>query len=215
MNILNYKKLISFITTLALVCTMCIGLNLTASATDATTPSVLDTGNTITDTDGNPAGGNTKVSATASIPEPSYTVTIPVSINFDNETQALAKYAHSEKDQYKKSINVSKSFTVSAANVDNLFDDLGKQPQIDVAITFNGLLMETEKSTIPYTVKKDSDTFTSGNVFCSFKNSSEVTGQQTVTGTVWINRTDITKTAAYNGTMTFTISIPDTLKTTE
>lgn len=153
---------------------------------------------------------SSSVSATAGIPAPTYTVTIPATVDFGEQKQALSKYADKDKDQYGNDINVSVPLNVSATNVDNLFDDLGKKPQIDVSVTFDGLLKDNGTSSIPYTVKSaDSSSFTSGNVFCSFTNSSEVTGEQKASGTVWMNRTNITKSANFTGTMTFTISIPD------
>ncbi|MEG1779592.1 MAG: hypothetical protein RR263_05760, partial [Oscillospiraceae bacterium] len=161
------KKILSLLLSVAMICTMFTAFSMSVSAAE----------NTITDTNG--ASKNTTVTATAGIPAPTYTVTIPETVSFGEQKQALAKYKNADVDQYGNKINVSVPFTVSAQNVDNLFDDLGKEPQINVAVSFDGTL-KNATNTIPYTVKNANDSvFTSGTVFCSFKNSSELKGSET------------------------------------
>lgn len=152
------------------------------------------------------------VNAKATIPSPTYTIVIPTVIDFGEQTQALSKYADKTLDQYGKPVVVSKSFTVKAENVDNLFDDLGKAPRIDVAINFDGNMTgkDNQMSKIPYKVKKGEAAYISGTTFTSFKNHSDLAQGETniAEGAISINRTDIKNSDSYKGTMTFMISIP-------
>lgn len=161
---------------------------------------------------GESTGGSSQIIANATIPEPSYTVTIPTSIDFGEQSQALEKYKEETNDQYGNPIIVSKPFSVKAEGVDNLFDDLGKAPRIDVRVDFSGSMKGTknQSATIPYTVKKGDTEFTSGSVFSSFKNTSELTEGETNTanGSVLINRSLIRTADSFKGIMTFTIGIP-------
>lgn len=155
---------------------------------------------------------STQLTATANIPSPTYTIIIPSTIDFENQTQALSKYENQAQDQYGNPVVVSKPLVVKAENVDNLFDDLGFEPNITVSATFDGVLKGTKDTTatIPYAFKIGTTSMASGQVFGSFKNASDLTNGETntVMGTIEINRTKIHKSDSYEGTMTFTINIP-------
>ncbi|MEG2018466.1 MAG: hypothetical protein RR128_08415, partial [Clostridium sp.] len=146
------------------------------------------------------------VTANASIPAPTYTITIPELIDLGTQNQALEKYRNEKVDQYGNQVQVSSEFNLKGENIDNLFNDLGFEDRVDLSISYSGELGSERK--IPYTITKDEKAYESDTIFCSFINSDEAIGEQVFNGKITINRADIKKTGNYTGTMTFNLSIP-------
>ena len=160
-------------------------------------------GDTITNTDGTPARGETPVIATTTIPEPTYTVTIPATLDLGQQTQALAKYRGKDTAMF------TKDFNIIATGVSNLFDDLGKKPQLDVTVEYDGKLKGTSngENIVPYELN-----VASGEKAATFYNDVDlaISGKtNTATMSVKLDRTYILADDSYTGTMTFTITIPD------
>ncbi|MEG1779190.1 MAG: hypothetical protein RR263_03740 [Oscillospiraceae bacterium] len=184
------KKILSLILSLAMICTMFTAFTVTASAE------------------------NTPVTATTTIPAPTYTVTIPETVSFGEQKQALEKYKALSTDQFGNAILVSKDLTVSATGVANLFNDLedSKADYINVTATFDGTLKGTNSTanTVPYTLSQNSTTLANGAKIATFYNDVDLASKgktNSATATITINRTDIKNADSYQGTMTFTIAV--------
>lgn len=160
----------------------------------------------------------TQVTANANIPMPTYTITIPATLDFGEQNQALEKYKDELTDQYGNAICVTQSMNLSATGVANLFDDLadGKDDYINVTVSHEGKLIGTDnqKNEVPFVLKQGNQELVSGATIASFYNDVELGLDDkpltnTATADITINRADITKLDRYGGKLTFTISIAD------
>ena len=167
------------------------------------------TGNVIKDTDGSPAKAETPVTATATIPSPTYTVTIPANVDLGSVKGALEKYRSAETDRAGEKIIVEKSFSISASGVDNLFD--GKTLAVSIGTTGTETTLTGGGNTVPCKLNKGTTAYTEGAEFASFTNDVDLAiGEKNEqSGAIVINRCDITKSADYTGTLTFNIEIKE------
>ena len=163
-----------------------------------------------------PDNRTTPVTANAKIPAPTYTVTIPATVDFGNQTQALEKYRGEANDQFGKAVLVSKDFVVSAKGVANLFDDLadGKADYINVTASFDSTLKGTSSTsnTVPYTINQNSTAIATGDIIATFYNDVDLASKgktNSAKATITMNRADIKNADSYTGTMTFTIAVAD------
>lgn len=138
-----------------------------------------------------PDNRDVTISANASIPTPTYTVTIPEKIEVGSIVQKLV----TDPDAIKTT-----EFTVSASNVNHLFGD-----KVDVAIstTSGNFELASGNNTIPYSVKNapSGADLTSGDTFAEFSDNGEQTGYIT------IDQSTITQRGDYSNTLTFTIRV--------
>ncbi|MEG1779626.1 MAG: hypothetical protein RR263_05930, partial [Oscillospiraceae bacterium] len=167
-------------------------------------------GNTITTADGSPVMADTPVTATATIPTPTYTVTIPEKVDLGSVNGALEKYRNEVFDRAGKNINVSQEFIVSATGVANLFDK--KTLSVSIGTLGTKTTITGGGNAINCSILIGTTHYTEGNEFAEFVNDIELSGAENKrTGSVYINRCDITKTANYTGTMTFNITIKEAI----
>ena len=130
--------------------------------------------------------GETAVKATAVIPAPTYTVTIPAEIDFGTitkssteslKTQPIAIFASDVAELDGKSVDVSVSGSFSLASGANV---------------------------LPFEVYKQAEggtALSSGDSFAAF------TADGSVTGRLQLDEADITSAGDYTGTLTFGISL--------
>ncbi|NLZ46538.1 MAG: hypothetical protein GX896_07595, partial [Clostridiales bacterium] len=149
------------------------------------------------------------IKATTKIPAPTYTVTIPASIDIGSVSGALEKYRNADTDKAGEKIVVEKPFTVYASGVENLFD--GKKLFVSIGTADVETTMTGSDSTITCKLNKDGTSYTEGTEFASFVNDLDLAvGEQNIQkGSVLVNRCDIKTTADYTGTLTFNIEIKE------
>ena len=140
---------------------------------------------------------NAYVTATAVIPAPTYTVSIPATLGANDLMQSSTVS------------NRSIPFTISVSNVDNLF---GEQ-QVEVAISTESgefiLINEAESHQLIYQVYKNATGGTplsSGDVIAVFTESATTS----VSGRIEIDQSQIVYTDEYFGTLIFDISLVPT-----
>lgn len=139
---------------------------------------------------GDPVDGRTAaVKATATIPAPAYTITIPPTID-------IGSIERTETSNIK-----SQTFEVKATKVFGMFD---KQIDVSVSGDFN---LYSSNSTLPFRIYNTdapgTSSLSSGSVFASF------TEAETVTGCVTVDQKDISAAGDYTGAVTFTIALAD------
>ncbi|MEG2018464.1 MAG: hypothetical protein RR128_08405, partial [Clostridium sp.] len=174
-------------------------------------------GNVATEANGTPAKINTEVTANAAIPAPTYTITIPPQVDFGSQKQALEKYRDKERDQHGNLVKVSKEFLISAEGVDNLFDDLGKLPQLNVTLSYGEKSLSgttSSENKIPFILSQGENLdLASESVIAVFKNDVDLNKNEKneANFSMTVNRSDIKNQDNYSGVLTFTVSIPDAI----
>lgn len=135
------------------------------------------------------------ISATATIPSPSYTVTIPSTV----DAGALTQKTSSDTEKIK-----AKEFTVSATSVENLF---GTKKIVVTLSTADGKFeLADGDHKLAYSVfNKQSG----GSALASGADFTQFTDAGNKTGRIEIDQSTITRKGSYTGTMTFTISLAD------
>ncbi|MBQ7347911.1 MAG: hypothetical protein IJW55_08130 [Clostridia bacterium] len=136
------------------------------------------------------------VTATANIPKPTYTVSIPAELGAEDLMQTST------------ALNKLLPFTVSASDIDYLF---GEQEVVVSIRTESGeFVLENAKRThkLYYSVYNTSDTGTgtaieNGNIFAVFTED----GEMTVNGRIEIDQSQIVYTDEYTGTIIFDIAL--------
>lgn len=135
------------------------------------------------------------ISASATIPSPSYTVTIPATV----DAGALSQKTSSDADKIK-----STEFTVSAASVENLF---GAKKIVVTLSTADGKFELADGAyKLAYSVFNQQS---GGSALASGAGFTEFTAAGSKTGRIEIDQSTITRKGSYTGTMTFTISLAD------
>ena len=142
------------------------------------------------------------VTANATVPRPTYTVTVPSKIQPDALHQKRTDAPDSER------ISVT-SFAVSATGIANFFGE----KQIEVRLSSDGdgfYLVDESNHTIAYTVYNTADgeePFSSGEVFATFRESGGVSSTQTVTGRIEIDQSEIQFSGEYEDCVIFTVAL--------
>lgn len=137
----------------------------------------------------------TTITATATIPAPEYTVTIPSTVNVGT----LVQKTSDASDKIKTT-----EFTVSASGVENLF---GAKKVVVTLSTENGLFTLADgEHLLNYTVYGEQAggvALASGGTFAEFTAAGERTGR------IEIDQSMISRKGNYAGTMTFNVSLDD------
>lgn len=146
------------------------------------------------------------VTATATVPRPTYTVTIPSSV----QPSALHQKRTDAPDSERINTTV---FSVSATGISNFF---GEQ-RIEVSLSTDDdrfLLQDSLNHTIGYTVYNSVDSeepLASGDLFAIFRETDHPSDTQTVTGRIEIDQSHIQFSGEYSDRVEFTVSlVPDT-----
>lgn len=146
------------------------------------------------------------VTANATVPRPTYTVTIPSSV------QPTALHQKSGEADDAERISTT-AFSVSATGISNFF---GEQ-RIEVSLSTDDgefLLRDSLNHTIAYTVYNSADSgeaLASGDVFAVFRETANSSDTQTVTGRIEIDQSNIQFSGEYSDRIEFTVSlVPDT-----
>lgn len=157
----------------------------------------LDNATTVNVIDGlvSPDGKSTTITATATIPSPTYTVTIPGTVDAGD----LVQKAEADADKVK-----STTFSVSASSVENLFG--AKKVVVSLSTADGTFALKNEDDSLEYAVYNQE---TGGTALTSGANFTEFTSATSVIGRVDIDQSKITKKGDYTGTMTFRISLAD------
>lgn len=142
-----------------------------------------------------PDGKSTTITATANIPSPTYTVTIPATVDAGDLTQK----AEADADKVK-----STTFSVSASSVENLFG--AKKVVVSLSTADGAFALKNGDDSLEYAVYNQE---TGGTALTSGADFTEFTSATSVTGRVDIDQSKITKKGSYTGTMTFSISLAD------
>lgn len=135
------------------------------------------------------------ITATANIPSPTYTVTIPATVDAGDLTQK----AEADADKVK-----STTFSVSASSVENLFG--AKKVVVSLSTADGAFALKNGDDSLEYAVYNKE---TGGTALTSGADFTEFTSATSVTGRVDIDQSKITKKGSYTGTMTFSISLAD------
>lgn len=138
---------------------------------------------------------NTTITATATIPSPTYTVTIPSTV----DAGALTQKKSSDADKIK-----STEFTVSASSVENLFG--AKKIIVTLSTAGGSFELADGDSKLAYSVFNEQS---GGSALQSGAAFTEFTAEGNQTGRIEIDQSAITRRGSYTGTMTFTISLAD------
>ena len=137
------------------------------------------------------------ITANATIPAPTYTVTIPAAVDAGDLTQK----AEADADKVK-----STTFSVSASSVENLFG--AKKVVVSLSTADGAFALKNGDDSLEYAVYNQE---TGGTALTSGADFTEFTSATSVTGRVDIDQSKITKKGSYTGTMTFTIALNDTV----
>ena len=135
------------------------------------------------------------------LPPPSYTITIPETVSFENPT-----WKPTGAGQYN-----DKTFKVTPANLTNLTDGRSLSVMVSGSGTGGAFVMKTGGGDeLPYSVYKDSAA--SGNQVQPGQALSAgwVNGSTTAqSGTLRLDQTQIKYSGRYTGTLTFTVNVVD------
>lgn len=138
---------------------------------------------------------HTQITLNAVIPEPTFSVSIPSTVDVGELTQRMA----SEEDAVKVT-----AFEVKASNVDNLFGE--KQIVVSLSVPNGEFVLKDEKFWLAYSVfasEEGGEALNSGDVFAVFENN------RTAKGRIEIDQSQITRRGSYTGSMRFTVSVAD------
>lgn len=135
------------------------------------------------------------ITATASIPSPTYTVNIPAVVDAGD----LVQKAEADTDKVK-----STTFSVSASSIENLFGE--KKVVVSLTAADGKFALKNGDDSLEYTVYNQE---TGGEALASGATFTEFTSAISVTGRVDIDQSKITQKGTYTGTMTFSISLED------
>lgn len=142
------------------------------------------------------------VSANATVPRPTYTVSIPSTI----EPDALHQKRTDAPDNERISVT---EFSVSAMGISNFFGE----KWIEVRLSADGdgfYLTDASNHVIEYKVYNTADgetPFSSGEIFATFRESGSATSTQTVTGRIEIDQSDIQFSGEYEDRVIFTVTL--------
>lgn len=140
----------------------------------------------------NPGDGNTQVVATTSLPgQPTYTITIPSTIDLGSITRTEASSIKSQ------------AFEVKATDVADMD---GKQVNVSVSTADGNFNLMKDTVALPFKVfnqAADGTALASGDIYTSF------TANNSVPGRIEVDQKDITAAGTYTGTVTFTIALAD------
>lgn len=142
------------------------------------------------------------ITANATVPRPTYTVTIPASVKPDDLHQKRTDAPDSERIS-------TTEFSVSATGLSNFFGERWVEVRLTSA---NGefLLRDALNHTIEYTVYNGEDAetpFVSGEVFATFRETANASDTQTVTGRIEIDQSEIQFSGDYTDRVTFTVTL--------
>ena len=138
---------------------------------------------------------HTQITLNAVIPEPTFSVSIPSTVDVGELTQRMA----SEEDAVKVT-----AFEVKASNVDNLFGE--KQIVVSLSVPNGEFVLKDEEFWLAYSVfasEEGGEALNSGDVFAVFENN------RTAKGRIEIDQSQITRRGNYTGSMRFTVSVAD------
>lgn len=135
------------------------------------------------------------ITATASIPSPTYTVTIPATVDAGD----LVQKAEADADKVK-----STTFSINASSIENLFDT--KKVVVSLSAADGTFALKNGDDSLEYAVYNQE---TGGTALADNDTFAEFTSADSVTGRVDIDQSKITKKGSYTGTMTFSISLAD------
>lgn len=142
------------------------------------------------------------VSANATVPRPTYTVTVPSKI----EPDALHQKRTDAPDDERISVT---EFSVSATGISNFFGERW----VEVRLSADGegfCLTDASNHVIEYKVYNTADgetPFSSGEVFATFRESGNASSTQTVTGRIEIDQSDIQFSGGYEDRVIFTVTL--------
>ena len=159
-----------------------------------------------------PTKKSTTVTATTTIPEPTYTVIIPATIDFGNVEGCLEKYRDATTDKAGEKVVVSKSFDITASGVNYLFhDDADYEPTITLSVDYYAYMQGTADYTklLPYTISNGSTALAEGvTKVGTFKNDVDLLAgeENKITLTASLNRADIKVSDTYKGLVVFNIA---------
>ena len=157
-----------------LICAaLCTAMSVTAFAADI-------------NQDSDPKSGSANVKATAQLPTPTYTVTIPAEIDFGTITKSATESLKTQP------------IAISASDVTNLN---GKSVDVSVTGSFS---LASGANTLPFEVYALS---TGGTALASGDSFAAFTEDGSVTGRLQLDEADITAAGDYTGTLTFGISL--------
>ncbi len=136
------------------------------------------------------------ITATVTVPSPSYQITIPATLNVGTLTQASPTEADATR------VNKTE-FPISASMVDHLFGEKKIVVKIEAP---NGVFQLTDGDhTLPYDLyptASSTDKLESGDVFAEFYESNETV---VVTGRLELDRSLITRSGNYSGNVIFLV----------
>ena len=142
------------------------------------------------------------VTANATVPRPTYTVTVPSKIQPDALHQKRTDAPDSER------ISVTE-FSVSATGIANFFGE----KQVEVRLSSDGdgfCLVDGSNHEIAYMVYNTADgeePFSSGDIFATFRESGSTSSTQTVTGRIEIDQSEIQFSGEYEDCVIFTVAL--------
>lgn len=138
---------------------------------------------------------HTQVTLNAVIPAPTFSVSIPSTV----DVGALTQKKESDKDAVKVT-----AFEVKASNVGNLFGE--KQIVVSLSAPNGEFLLKDEEFWLAYSVfssELGGEALESGDIFAIFEND------RTAKGRIEIDQSQITRRGSYTGSMRFTVSVAD------
>lgn len=142
------------------------------------------------------------ITANATVPRPTYTVTIPATV----QPEAL----HQKRTEESDSERISKTqFSVSATGLSNFFGEHWVEVRLR-AEKGDFLLRDSLNHTIGYTVYNSvdgEDPFVSGEIFATFRETANPSDTQTVTGRIEIDQSDIQFSGDYTDRVIFTVAL--------
>ena len=142
------------------------------------------------------------ITAHATVPRPTYTVTIPATVQPDDLHQKRTDAPDSERIS-------TTEFSVSATGLSNFFGERWVEVRLSAA---NGsfVLHDELNHTIDYTVYNSADgetPFVSGEIFATFRETANTSDTQTVTGRIEIDQSEIQFSGDYTDRVTFTVTL--------
>lgn len=141
------------------------------------------------------------VGANATVPRPTYTVTVPSTI----EPDALHQKRTDAPDTERISTT---TFSVSATGIANFFGE--KRVEVRLSADDGFYLKDASNHMLEYQVYNSTDGTTplsSGEIFATFRESGSPSDTQTVTGRIEIDQSDIQFSGEYEGRVTFTVAL--------
>jgi hypothetical protein len=138
---------------------------------------------------------HTQITLNAVIPEPTFSVSIPSTVDVGALTQRMA----GEDDVIKTT-----ALEVTVSNVSNLFGE--KQIEVSLSAPNGEFLLRDEEFTLVYSVfasELGGEALSSGDVFAVFE------ADRTAKGRIEIDQSQITRRGRYTGSMRFTVSVAE------